>query len=47
MRAGSSPHAIMGGSNIIWFDVFSRVHAETQGIANAYFIISRARVSEN
>ncbi len=44
-------HAIMGGSNIVWFDVFTRVQAETQGVAvtivhfafvavNAFFIIS-------
>ena len=26
-------HTVMGGSNIVWFDVFSRVQAETQGIA--------------
>ena len=43
-------HAVMGGSNIIWFDVFTRVQAETQGVAvtvvhfafvavNAFFII--------
>jgi tryptophan-rich sensory protein len=26
-------HAVMGGSNIVWFEVFTRVQAETQGIA--------------
>jgi len=26
-------HAIMGGSNIVWFDVFTRVQAETKGVA--------------
>ena len=55
---GLTAHTIMGGSNIIWFDVFRRVHAETQGVAvtvvhfvfvavNAYFIVSRASVSDN
>ena len=50
-------HAVMGGSNIVWFDVFTRVHAESQGIAvtvvhlafvavNAYFILT-ARVRKN
>jgi hypothetical protein len=47
----------MGGSNIVWFDVFTQVQAETQGIAvtvvhfafvavNAYFILSAGRVSK-
>jgi len=51
-------HALMGGSNIVWFEVFTRVQAETQGIAvtmvhfafvavNAYFILSTVRVSED
>ena len=51
-------HAVMGGSNIVWFEVFTRVQAETQGIAvtvvhfafvavNAYFILSTVRVSED
>ena len=51
-------HTVMGGSNIIWFDVFTRVQAETQGVAvtvvhfafvavNAFFIIIRPRVSQN
>ena len=51
-------HAVMGGSNIVWFEVFTRVQAETQGIAvtvvhfafvavNAYFIVSSARVSQD
>lgn len=51
-------HAVMGGSNIVWFEVFTRVQAETQGIAvtvvhfafvavNAYFILSPVRVSED
>ena len=51
-------HTVMGGSNIIWFDVFTRVQAETQGVAvtvvhfafvavNAYCIIFRPRVSQN
>lgn len=31
--AGIAAHAVMGVSNIIWFEVFSRVQAETQGIA--------------
>ena len=48
-------HAVMGGSNIVWFEVFTRVQAEIQGIAvtvvhfafvavNVYFIISSPRV---
>jgi hypothetical protein len=48
----------MGGSNVIWFDGFTRVQAETQGVAvtvvhfafvavNAFFIIIRPRVSQN
>ena len=51
-------HAVMGGSNIVWFEVFTRVQAETQGIAvtvvhfafvavNAYFILGPVRVSED
>ena len=51
-------HAVMGGSNIVWFEVFTRVQAETQGIAvtvvhfafvavNAYFILSTVPVSED
>ena len=51
-------HAVMGGSNIVWFDVFTRVQAETQGVAvtvvhfafvalNAFFIIIRARGSQD
>ena len=50
-------HAVMGVSNIVWFDVFRRVQAETQGVAvtvvhfafigvNA-FLITRARVSQD
>ena len=50
-------HAVMGVSNIIWFDVFRRVQAETQGVAvtvvhfgfigvNAFFI-ARASVSHD
>lgn len=46
----------MGVSNVIWFDVFTQVQAETQGIAvtvvhgaivsvNACFIFSTDRVS--
>ena len=31
--AGIAAHAVMGVSNIVWFDVFSRVQAETQGVA--------------
>ena len=30
---GFFAHAIMGVSNVIWFDVFTRVQAETQGVA--------------
>ena len=48
-------HAVMGVSNIVWFDVFRHVQAETQGVAvtvvhfafigvNAFFI-TRAGVS--
>jgi len=44
-------HTIMGVSNIVWFEVFTRVQAETQGIAvtavhfafvaaNAYCIVT-------
>ena len=51
-------HAVMGGSNIIWFEVFTRVQAESQGIAvtvghfafvaiNAYFVVSAARPVQN
>ena len=51
-------HAVMGGSNIVWFDVFTRVQAETQGVAvtvvhfafvavNAFFIIIGARSSQD
>jgi len=51
-------HAVMGGSNIVWFEVFTRVQAKTQGIAvtvvhfafvavNAYFILSTVRASED
>ena len=47
----------MGASNIVWFDVFRNVNAETQGVAvtvvhfvfvgvNAFFIV-RARVSQD
>ena len=47
-------HAIMGGSNVVWFDVFRRVQAESQGVAvtvvhvafvaiNAFFIVKTAR----
>jgi hypothetical protein len=46
-------HSAMGGSNIVWFEVFTRVQAETRGIAvtvvhlafvvvNASFIFSPA-----
>lgn len=31
--AGMAAHAVMGLSNVIWFDVFTRVQAETQGVA--------------
>ena len=30
---GLSTHLVLGGSNIIWFEVFSRVQAEAQGVA--------------
>ena len=51
-------HAVMGGSNIVWFDVFTRVQAETQGVAvtvvhfafvavNAFFLIIGARSSQD
>ena len=30
---GLSAHLILGGSNIIWFDVFSRLQADAQGVA--------------
>jgi tryptophan-rich sensory protein len=30
---GLSAHLVLGGSNIIWFEVFSRVQAESQGVA--------------
>ena len=51
-------HAVMGGSNIVWFDVFTRVQAEFQGIAvtvvhfafvavHAFFIVSTAHVSRD
>ena len=51
-------HAVMGGSNIVWFEVFTRVQAETQGIAvtvvhfafvvvNALFVVSAARRSQD
>jgi hypothetical protein len=44
-------HAVMGGSNIVWFDVFTRVQAETQGVAvtvvHFAFIIIRARGSHD
>ena len=51
-------HVVMGGSNIVWFEVFTRVQAETQGIAvtvvhfafvavHAYFIVSTVRISED
>ena len=51
-------HTVMGGSNIVWFDVFTRVQAETQGMAvtvvhfafvavNAFFIIIPARVRQD
>jgi hypothetical protein len=51
-------HTVMGASNIVWFDVFTRVQAETQGIAvtvvhfafvtvNAHCILSTARVSHD
>ena len=50
-------HAVMGVSNIVWFDVFRHVQAETQGVAvtvvhfafigvNAFFI-TRASVSQD
>ena len=31
--AGMAAHAVMGVSNVIWFEVFTRVQAETQGVA--------------
>ena len=51
-------HAVMGGSNIVWFEVFTRVQAETQGIAvtvvhfafvvvNALLIFGAARRSQD
>jgi hypothetical protein len=51
-------HAIMGGSNIVWFDVFTRVQAEAQGVAvtvvhcafvavNAFLIIIGPRGSQD
>ena len=51
-------HSVMGGSNIVWFEVFTRVQAEFQGIAvtvvhsafvavHAFFIVSAARVSQD
>ncbi len=51
-------HAVMGGSNIVWFEVFTRVQAETQGIAvtvvhfafvvvNALFVLGAARRSQD
>ena len=51
-------HAIMGGSNIVWFDVFRRVQAESQGMAvtvvhlafvaiNASFIVTTARIKRD
>jgi tryptophan-rich sensory protein len=51
-------HAVMGGSNLVWFEVFTRVQAETQGIAvtvvhfafvavNAHAIFSAARRTHN
>jgi hypothetical protein len=30
---GLSAHLVLGGSNLIWFDVFRRVQAEAQGVA--------------
>ena len=30
---GLCTHLVLGGSNIIWFDVFRRTQAETQGVA--------------
>jgi hypothetical protein len=30
---GFSAHLVLGGSNIIWFEVFRRVQAEAQGVA--------------
>jgi hypothetical protein len=52
-RVAVVAHAVMGGSNIVWFEVFTRVQAETRGIAvtvvhlafvvvNASFIFSPA-----
>ncbi len=51
---GLTAHALMGGSNIVWFEVFTRVHAETQGVAvtvvhfvfvavHAFFIVSAGK----
>lgn len=50
---GLVAHLIMGTSNIIWFDVFRNVNAETQGVAvtvvhfvfvilNAFFVLRNA-----
>jgi hypothetical protein len=50
-------HGVLGVSNIVWFDVFTRVQAETQGIAvtvvhgafvalNAYFVVKTARAGD-
>ena len=30
---GLSAHLVLGGSNIIWFEVFSRIEADAQGVA--------------
>ena len=54
---GLIAHAVLGGSNIVWFEVFTRVQAETQGVAvtavhfafvavNAFFF-TRVRVSQD
>ena len=55
---GLIAHAVLGGSNIVWFEVFTRVQAETQGVAvtvvhfafvavNAFFFTTRARISQD
>jgi hypothetical protein len=51
-------HAVMGGSTIIWFEVFTRVQAVIQGIlvtvvhfafvaVSAYFVVSTTRAGHD
>jgi hypothetical protein len=46
---GCLAHAVLGVSNIIWFDVFTCVHAETQGgavtIMHFVFVLLNAFVA--